>query len=290
MNRTTDLWGNDPKRHASRRNQHRGYPLLAVAVLLLFSGCREHVPSQASAIFDGSTGSWVDLTHAYAEDTIYWPTDSLGFALEELAYGDTPAGFFYSAYRFSTAEHGGTHLDAPIHFARGGATADAIPLERLIAPAVVIDVSEQATSDYLVSVEDLVRFESTSGRIPDNAIVLLRTGWGARWNDRASYLGTALTGSAAIPELHFPGLAPDAAKWLADNRKIASIGIDTPSIDYGQSTDFRSHVILYGAGIPGFENVANLDRLPTTGSFVVALPMKIAGGSGAPLRIVGYVP
>jgi len=103
-------------------------------------------------------------------------------------------------------------------------------------------------------------------------------------------MGTPATGPAAIPDLHFPGLDPEAARWLVDNRSIAALGIDTPSVDYGQSTDFGTHVVLYGANIPGFENVAHMEELPATGSFVVALPMKIAGGSGGPLRIVGFVP
>ena len=243
-----------------------------------------------AGVFDGSAGRWVDLTHAFSEETLYWPTDTAGFRLEELASGDTEQGYFYSAYRFSTAEHGGTHLDAPIHFSRVGLAADAIPLDRLIAPAVVVDVADRATPDYRVSVADLEAFETEHGRIPDGAILLLRTGWGDRWPDRAAYMGTAETGPAAVPDLHFPGLHPEAAGWLVDNRAIAALGIDTPSIDYGQSTDFATHVALYGANIPGFENVARLAELPATGSFVVALPMKIAGGSGGPLRIVAFIP
>lgn len=243
-----------------------------------------------AGVFDGSSGRWVDLTHAFSEETLYWPTDTAGFRIEELAYGETDQGYFYSAYRFSTAEHGGTHLDAPLHFSRGGDAADAIPLGRLIAAAVVVDVSERATPDYRVSVADLEAFEAEHGPIPDGAIVLLRTGWGERWPDRASYMGTPETGPEAIPDLHFPGLDPAAARWLTENRTIAALGIDTPSIDYGQSTDFATHVALYGANIPGFENVANLGELPPTGSFVVALPMKIAGGSGGPLRVVAFIP
>lgn len=128
------------------------------------------------------------------------------------------------------------------------------------------------------------------GRIPDGAIVLIRTGWGGRWPDRARYLGTARTGAAAVPELHFPGIDAAAARWLVDQRQIDAVGIDTPSIDYGQSTTFDTHQILFAANIPAFENVANLDRLPATGGYVMALPMKIAGGSGGPLRIVALLP
>ena len=243
-----------------------------------------------AAVFDGTAGSWIDLTHSFDATSIYWPTDTVGFVLEELAYGASDGGFFYSSYRYSGAEHGGTHLDAPIHFAEGRQTSDEIPLSSLIGPAAVVDVSGHAGADYLVSVTDLADWEAEHGPIPDGTILLLRTGWGERYGDRAAYLGTDRTGAEAVPELHFPGLAPEAAQWLVDNRSIAAIGLDTPSIDFGQSTDFQSHVILYSENIAGFENVANLDRLPATGSFVVALPMKIAGGSGGPLRIVAFVP
>ena len=242
------------------------------------------------AVFDGTGGQWIDLTHAFSESTIYWPTDTEGFQLEVLAFGPTEGGWFYASNRFASAEHGGTHLDAPIHFAEGRRTTDQIPLSDLMGPAVVIDVTAHVTPDYLVSVDDLTAWEAGNGTIPGGAILLIRTGWSDRWDDRTAYLGTDLTGEAAIAELHFPGIGAEAAQWLVDNRSITAVGIDTPSIDRGQSTDFRAHVILYAENIAGFENVADLAALPATGSYVVALPMKIQGGSGGPLRIVGFVP
>jgi kynurenine formamidase len=265
------------------------FRIACTAVLGLLLACQPPSPD-FSSVFDGSGGAWVDLTHAFSESTIYWPTDTLGFQFTEEAYGQTEGGWFYASYSFGSAEHGGTHLDAPIHFAEGRRTTDEIPLSGLIGPAAVIDVSGRATPDYLVTIDDLTTWEREHGVLPDGAMVLLRTGWSDRWDDRTAYLGTDLTGSDAVPELHFPGLAPEAAQWLVDTRSIAGIGIDTPSIDYGQSADFQSHVALYSANISGFENVANLDQLPATGAFVVALPMKIEGGSGGPLRIVAFVP
>lgn len=270
--------------------------IAAVLVALLAVGCQPASDSPTSgaadvaAVFDGTAGSWIDLTHAFSEASIYWPTDTLGFVHEELAYGRTDGGWFYAAYRYAGAEHGGTHLDAPLHFAEGRHASDEIPLSRLIGPAAVVDVSDRAHPDYLVSIEDLTQWEAEHGPIPDGAILLVRTGWDVRYGDRTAYLGTALTGPEAVPELHFPGLAPDAAQWLVDNRTIDAFGLDTPSVDYGQSSDFRAHVILYSENIPGFENVANLAQLPPMGSFVVALPMKIEGGSGGPLRIAAFVP
>lgn len=271
--------------------RRRLYPSALLAVLACGPGQESAAPTERmAAVFDGSGGNWVDLTHAFSVNTVYWPTDTIGFVHEELANGPTPGGFFYSSYRYSAAEHGGTHLDAPSHFAEGRNTAEAIPLSRLIAPAAVVDVSDRATADYLISVADLTSWEAAHGRIDTGTILLVRTGWDSRYSDRTAYLGTALTGPEAVPALHFPGLSAEAAQWLVDNRSIAAFGLDTPSVDYGQSTDFRAHVILYAANIPGFENVANLGQLPATGSYVVALPMKIENGSGGPLRIVAFVP
>jgi len=255
----------------------------------LITACGPAIPD-FSGVFDGSAGRWVDLTHPFSKSTIYWPTDTAGFELEQLAYGPTEGGWFYASYAFRTPEHGGTHLDAPLHFAEGRLTADRIPLSGLIGAAAVVDVSARATPEYLVTVEDLTSWEAEHGQLPDGGILLIRTGWSSRWEDRTSYLGTSLTGPEAVPDLHFPGIGEEAARWLVDNRGVVAVGIDTPSIDRGQSSDFRAHVTLYAENISGFENVANLEQLPATGSYVVALPMKIEGGSGGPLRIVAFVP
>jgi kynurenine formamidase len=237
------------------------------------------------------SGELVDLSHTYDSTTIFWPTAE-GFSLHKVADGETPAGFYYAANNFAGAEHGGTHIDAPVHFARGHQTVDRIPLTSLIAPAVVIDVVDASakSADYQVTVEDITRFEQQHGRIPDGSIVLVKTGFANRWPNAASYLGTAERGDAAVAKLHFPGLHPDAAKWIAANRKVKAIGIDTASIDYGQSTLYETHRALYAQDIPAFENLASLDRLPATGAVIIALPMKIGGGSGAPLRAVAMLP
>lgn len=236
-------------------------------------------------------GKLVDLSYSFSTETIYWPT-AQSFTLEKVADGITPGGYYYAANNFAAAEHGGTHLDSPIHFAEGKHTTDQIPLERLLGAAIVIDVSADALAnrDYQVQVSDFEAWEEKHGRIPDKAIVLLRTGSGKFWPDRETYLGTTETGPDAVPKLHFPGLHPEAAAWLVSNRQINAIGIDTPSIDYGQSTLFGSHVTLFAANIPAFENVANLEQVPETGAHVIALPMKIQGGSGGPLRIIAIVP
>jgi kynurenine formamidase len=263
---------------------------LIPVVALTAVACQTDAAPDYAAVFNGTGGRWVDLTHSFSESTIYWPTDTAGFQLEELAYGPTEGGWFYSSYSLSSAEHGGTHLDAPIHFAEGGLSNDRIPLSGLIGPAAVVDVSDRAGPDYLVTVDDLTSWEAQYGPFPNGGMLMLRTGWASRWDDRTAYLGTDLTGPDAVAELHFPGLGEEAAEWLVANSGIVAVGIDTPSIDRGQSADFRAHVLLYAENISGFENVANLDLLPATGSFVVALPMKIEGGSGGPLRIVAFLP
>jgi kynurenine formamidase len=233
----------------------------------------------------------VDLTHPFDENTIYWPTEE-GFKLIRGPAGVTEKGYYYAANRFVAAEHGGTHIDAPIHFFRGRKTVDELPLERLIGEAVVVDVTKAcaANRNYEVGVDDLRGWEERHSRQLVDVIVLLRTGDGRHWKDRARYLGTTKTGPEAVADLHFPGLAPAAAQWLVEHRAIKAIGIDTPSIDHGQSSRFQSHVTLFEHSIPALENVAHLDQLPETGSVVITLPMKIGGGSGAPVRIIALVP
>jgi kynurenine formamidase len=259
----------------------------ALAVLILAGAVACSKPAELDF---PRAGHWIDLSHDFSTQTIYWPT-AKPFELEVVSAQRTPAGYYYAANNFSAAEHGGTHLDAPIHFSEGKWTTDQIPLERLIGPAVVIDVQTQADSsaDYRVDYAAISRWEQNHGAIARGAIVLFRTGWARRWPDRAAYLGTARTGREAATHLHFPGIDSAAAQWLVD-RKVKAVGIDSPSIDYGQSTSFPTHQLLFAANIPAFENVANLHQLPPRGSFVIALPMKIKGGSGGPLRIVAAVP
>ena len=236
------------------------------------------------------TAQIVDLTYPFDEKTIYWPTAPFPFELKKLAYGETPGGYFYAANSFCAPEHGGTHLDAPIHFSKDGRTADQIPVRQLIGPAVVLDVSSKADADgdYRLAVEDVKAWERRHGPIPAGAIVLLRTGWGRRWPDRKRYLGDDTPGDAS--RLHFPSYGKEAAELLVRERRVGALGVDTASIDYGPSKDFIVHQIALGAQVPGLENIANLEEVPQTGAWVIALPMKIAGGSGGPLRIVALLP
>jgi kynurenine formamidase len=232
----------------------------------------------------------IDLTHPFNDQTLYWPTATTRFELERLSYGRTKKGYFYSANRLAAPEHGGTHLDAPIHFARGRRTTEAIPLEQLIAPAVVIDVAGKAAADrdYRLTRDDVLAFEARHGRIEPGSIVLLRTGWSRFWPDAKRYLGDDTPGDAS--NLHFPGYGADAARLLVDERRVGVLGADVASLDYGPSVDFMVHRIAAAADVPGLENITALDLLPPRGAIVIALPMKIEGGSGGPLRVVALVP
>lgn len=236
-------------------------------------------------------GTWIDLTHNFDEDAIFWPTEE-SFTIDTVFVGKTENGYHYEAFQFCLAEHGGTHLDAPVHFAEGKWSVDQIPVDRSIGEAVVIDVSAKAlpNPDYQINVDDIMEWEAEYGQIPEGALVLFKTGYAQYWPDREKYMGTAERGPEAVAKLHFPGIHPDLAAWIPKNRNIKAVGLDTPSIDYGQSTLFESHRYLYEHNIIGFENLNNLDLLPPKGAFVIALPMKIKGGSGGPLRAVALIP
>lgn len=234
-------------------------------------------------------GKIVDLSHSFGPETIYWPTAE-SFELERVSYGPAPGGYWYAANNICMAEHGGTHMDAPIHFAEGRRTADQVPLSSCIGPAAVIDVRDKAGADrdYRLTVADLEAWEREYGPLPEGAIVIMNSGWGSWWPDKKRYLGTDKQGD--VGNLHFPGFSAEAAEFLVNRRDIAAIAVDTPSIDHGQSADFIVHRIINGADKPGFENVANVDRLPPAGATFIALPIKIEGGSGGPARIIAVLP
>lgn len=259
------------------------------------AGATDPTPAQATRPtgaprFDLAGARVVDLSHAYDADTLFWPANPPEtFQLQSLFHGQTAGGFFYAANKFCGPEHGGTHMDAPLHFADGHWSAADVPVERLVAPAVVIDVRAQAATDrdYRLTPQDVAAWETAHGRIPAGAIVLLRTGWSERWPDRLRYFGSASTNDAK--NLHFPSYGVDAVKVLLE-RGVAAIGVDTASIDHGPSHDFPVHRLSAAANVPGLENLDHLELLPETGAWLVALPMKIAGGTGGPLRAVALLP
>lgn len=230
----------------------------------------------------------IDLTHPFDEKTIYWPSSPSKFELKTIKKGKTDQGYFYSAFQICTPEHGGTHIDAPLHFSETGWSVDQIPLTQLIGSAVVIDIRSQAERDrdYRLSLSDIQKWETQHGQIPNGSMVLLRTGWSKFWPNAKSYLGD----EKDLKKLHFPSFGEEGVQFLIHQRKIKAIGVDTASIDFGQSKDFPVHRLLGKFNIPGFENLAHLDELPAIGSTVIALPIKTSGGSGGPLRMIAWVP
>ncbi|WP_262691755.1 cyclase family protein [Kordiimonas aestuarii] len=247
------------------------------------------LPVSADPI-DFATAKVFDLSHAYGPDTIFWPTSPIKFEHKELSYGETAGGYFYSAYSFCMPEHGGTHMDAPIHFYRGGDTVSDLALENLIMPAIVIDVRAQAEADrnFRLDVANIEAFEEVYGRIPSGSAVLLATGWDHFWPDVKAYMGDDSPGDAS--KLSFPSFGAEAISFLVKERGVKLIGIDTASIDYGKSKDFPVHQIVGRANIPALENLKSIDELPPKGATLIALPIKIKNGSGGPVRAVALVP
>ncbi len=233
---------------------------------------------------DLSRYTMVDLTHELSADATAWPGSRTPFKLDTLVASATAAMF-----RLTLNEHFATHLDAPRHASGTGWTNERIPLERLIAPLVVIDVQAQASRnrDYALLPADIAAHEREFGRIPRGAIVVLRTGWGRHWENPALYFGTDTSVTPSV--LHFPSFGVEAAELLV-SRGVAMLGVDSPSTDIGQAPKFAVHGILGAANVPALENLADCAALPRTGAFLLALPIKTRGGSGGPVRVVALVP
>src|SRR5262245_37962374 len=215
---------------------------LLVGGLALFALNRtSHAPEKGVTDSPGATigersginkSKIVDLTYSFDDKTIYWPI-AKSFQWEKESWGKSAGGYWYTAARYAASEHGGTHLDSPLHFGEAKMAADEIPLSHLIGPAIVIDISAACEKevDYRLSVEDVTAWEKRNGQIPAGAIVLVRTGWGKFWPDKKKYLGTDKPGDTA--NLHFPGVSREAAELLAKQRRIDGVGIDTASLDHG---------------------------------------------------------
>jgi len=290
--------------------------VLFFLIIVVIGGCRQ-AEDPLSVLRDGQ---WIDLTWAFDEESIYWPTN-IPFSHDTVFAGITEGGYYYSSFHFAAEEHGGTHFDAPIHFAENGKTVDQIGIDQLNGPGILVDVKSQAASDrdYQITVGDLQAWEEEHGRIPHGAIVLFNTGFwkfypdklaytgtdltgqeGVNnlsftgfWKfypDKLAYTGTDLTGQEGVNNLSFPGIHPHAATWLVENRDIKAVGLDTSGIDYGKSKGFMTHRILFAQGVTAYENLAYLDELPPEGFWIMALPRTIRGGSGAPLRVVAFLP
>jgi kynurenine formamidase len=219
-----------------------------------------------------------DLTHVLTEGFPVFTFDPP--ARETLI--TIPSGGFY-AQKWTLGEHSGTHMDVPGHFIVGGRLAPQITPQELIVPIVVIDISERAArdADTVVTVEDLTRFERRHGRIPDGAVVCMNSGWAAKVNDSGAYKG-----GPAFPDYHFPGFGVDAAMWLAERRDVTGLGVDTLSLDPGNSTTFPVHVDFLATDRYGLENLNNLDKIPPRGALAYVGLIPWQEGSGGPSRVI----
>jgi kynurenine formamidase len=226
----------------------------------------------------GRRGRIVDLTHGLHKD---FPTFTGDQATDEVVADFDTAGFY--AKRWTINEHTGTHIDTPGHFSEGMRLVDQLEAGELLAPIVVIDIRRRARDDpnAIVMPDDLVRFERRHGRIPDGALVCMDSGWAAKASDRLEFLG-----GPAFPGYNFPGFSIEATDWLLQRRNPVGIGVDTVSLDPGNSTTFDVHVGFLGADRYGVECLNNLDRLPPRGADVFVGPIPWEDGSGSPCRVI----
>jgi len=263
--------------------------MLATAALgtVLVAGAQKQKAKSSSdyglAGIPGGKTRVVDLSYAINDKLPAWPGDARTF---EAKVNATPEKDGYFTRSFWMLEHYGTHMDAPAHFPGGKETLDQLPVQHLFGPAVVIDVREEAArdADYRLTAVRVEKWEALHGRVPSGAIVVLRTGWSARWPDQSSYRNMDAQGV-----MHFPGYSVPAARLLM-SRGAVGLGIDTLSIDYGPSKEFEVHRVDLPAGLYNLENLAHTDQLPEAGAFLIAAPIKLEGGSGGAVRVFAILP
>jgi kynurenine formamidase len=237
----------------------------------------------------------VDLTAPLSAETpiIQLPpqfAQTARFELEELSrYDDRGPAWYWNNFR--SGEHTGTHFDAPNHWVSGKDLDDvaSVPARRLIGPAVVLDFSDRAAADpdFLLEVEHIREWESAHGPLPEGGWLLYRTGWDARSESQEQFLNADDAGP------HTPGVSPACARWLADEAPIIGMGVETVGTDAGAAHSFDPpfpcHNALMGSGKYGLTQLQNLAQLPATGALLIAAPLPIVGGSGAPARVLALV-
>lgn len=261
--------------------------LVYLLLTILITSCHSYTAISSTSFEDVANGNCtiIDLTYSLNKSNAYWSAPAYAPFTYKTVATLKNNGVLSGAY--STPEHLGTHIDAPNHFEENQLSVDKLSLESLIGPATVIDISDKVenNADYELTVADIIDWEEVNGRIQERSIVLLNTGWWRRWDDYEKYKNVD-----DVNKLHFPGYSADAANFLIEKRVINGIGIDTLSADFGISTDFDVHHIINGAGKYILENVANLDKLPPTGTTLLIAPIKIEGGSGGQARIWAILP
>lgn len=259
----------------------------AMAVAACVASCvpsYEPGPDNLSRLFADEIAV-LDLTHPVSADAPFWPGPERSPFRHDTLAAHPDGSPVMAAY--AVPEHFGTHFDAPVHGGQGLPSVDLVDVRDLFGPAVVLDVATKAAADadYSATVADAERWEATHGIIPAGAIVLVRSGWGTRWSQGVSYYNPDGEG-----RLHFPGYSPELARFLAEERSVAGIGIDTGSVDPGAANGFPAHGIVNGSGGFHLENVANLEAVPEAGAYLIVAPIKIEGGSGGQVRIFAVVP
>jgi kynurenine formamidase len=263
-------------RHAlSRRGFFKGAAAAGFSAAAVVADPAEAAPARRFS-------SAVDLTHTMSPD---FPTFLGGPGIEmEKKFDLKKDGF--NLFWWRILEHAGTHLDAPIHFSESGASAEKIPADRLVVPLAVIDVVAKAARDpdYLLTREDLAAWEKKHRRLPSNCCVAMNSGWAQHVGDAAKYSGKDASGV-----LHFPGIDPDAAAWMMQERKVLGLAVDTMSLDNGPSKDFKVHSSWLSSGRWGLENVANLDKVPASGATLVVGLAKVKDATGGPARLIALV-
>ena len=280
-------------------------PFLLLMVAFLAAGCgasdvtgggttepevtsTEYIAGLLQRLATGDGIHLVDLTYSLSPEGLYWPTGA-AFEHEREGWAINEKGYWYASGAFSSPEHLGTHIDAPIHFAEGGLTVAEISVDTLIGPGVLIDISDRCSTDADATLrpEDLEAWEGRHGTIPAGSVVIVRSGWAKFWPDWNAYYGSDTPED--VTTLHFPGISETAAAVLAE-RGVAGVGIDTASIDPGVSSLFEAHQVLGTANAFNLENLTNVESLPASGFAIIAMPMKIADGTGAPARVVALIP
>jgi len=261
------------------------------------ANAQSNILAQLLAELDSGGLKIVDLTSSLGEDTVVIDLPpvfaaSPGLTITEISrYNERGPGWYWNI--LNLGEHTGTHFDAPIHWVTGkdlpNNATDTIPPRKFIGPACVIDVTNevQQSPDFLLMPRDVEAWESEHGRIPAGAWVLLRTGWSQR-TGREEFLNVG-TGGA-----HSPGFHVSCSEFLAKERDVLGVGVETVGTDAGQAgtfdPPFPNHTTMHGAGKFGITSLINLDLLPPTGAIVIAAPLKIVNGSGSPLRVIAITP
>ena len=251
--------------------------LAAVVMLLLYLVGSAQTPSQSQRRFEHV----VDLTHALDESTPYIPVpQTFPFKKTPIA---TVAKDGVAAYRWEIHEHLGTQIDAPNHFFEQGRSLERLPVESLVVPLVVIDVSARTESnaDTSVTVADIERWEHRHGRIPEHAALIMTSGWDRRINDAKAFVNADASGA-----MHFPGFSAEAALFLARSRQLSGIGVDTLSLDPGLDVTYAAHKAWLATGKWGVELVANLRQVPPVGATVFVGATKVTGATGGPVRLI----